>query len=217
MSARHIDLNTFKRKDHFDYFRTLAYPYVGVTCEVEITNFYHFLKENHYPIFLTLLWCVSRAANDVPEFRYRIQQDQSIEFDFCDTSHTVAKEDETYAYCVLKADMDLHSFLKIAQSKHEAAKTSGTIDEDPEEALSMIFISTLPWMYFTDLIQPVPIPADSNPRITWGKIQERNGIVTMPVNVLCHHALVDGKHIANFFERLNIRMAEAIASGDIHE
>ncbi len=212
MAIKTLDLSQYPRRDHFNYFQTLAYPYLGVTCEVEITEFYHFVKEKKLPMFLTLLWCASNAANDIPEFRYRILNDQLVEVDFCDTSHTVAKDDDTYAYCVLKANMDLESFLKIAIPKHEFSRTSGNIDEDPEEALSMIFISTLPWLYFTDLTQPVPIPADSNPRITWGKFQEKEGKIMMPVNVLAHHALVDGKHLAFFFDRLNKRMQEVIES-----
>lgn len=27
-----IDMNTYRRRAHFDYFRTMAYPYVGVTA-----------------------------------------------------------------------------------------------------------------------------------------------------------------------------------------
>lgn len=53
------------------------------------------------------------------------------------------------------------------------------------------------------LIQPVPVPADSNPRITWGKyfVQEHKKL--MPVSVLCHHGLVDGLHIASFYNLLD--------------
>ena len=212
MSIKTLDLSQYPRRDHFQYFQTLAYPYLGVTCEVDITDFYHFVKEKKLPMFLTLLWCASRAANDIPEFRYRIKDEHLVEVDFCDTSHTVAKDDDTYAYCVLKANMDLQSFLKIAIPKHEASRTSGTIDEDPEEAVSMIFVTTLPWLYFTELTQPVPIPADSNPRIAWGKFKEKDGRIMMPVNVLAHHSLVDGKHLAFFFDRFNKRMQDAIES-----
>ena len=40
-----IDMNTYKRKDHFEYFRSLAYPYVGVTVDVDITSFLKMIKE----------------------------------------------------------------------------------------------------------------------------------------------------------------------------
>ena len=56
--------------------------------------------------------------------------------------------------------------------------------------------------------QPVPQPADSNPRITWGRYFTREQRTLLPVSLLCHHALVDGIHIAAFYRELDkqIRM-----------
>lgn len=78
-----------------------------------------------------------------------------------------------------------------------------TIDEEDDEVYDKIFISTLPWVSYTSLIQPVPIPADSNPRITWGKYFAQGNRTLLPVSVLCHHALVDGIHIASFYNQLD--------------
>lgn len=210
MNYKIIDFNEYKRIDHFHYFNSLTYPYVGVTCEVELTSFYHLVKEKKLPFFLTLLWCVNRACNDVKEFRQRILNNQIIEYDYCPTSHTVAKKDDTYAYCTLDARSHLKDYLKEAVPVHETAKKAGTIEESSEDALPLIFISTLPWLNYTSLIQPVPMPADSNPRITWGKAVEKDNRVLIPVSVLCHHALVDGKQIAEFYERLSTQIQEAI-------
>ena len=78
-----------------------------------------------------------------------------------------------------------------------------TIDEEEDEVYDKLFISTLPWVSYTSLIQPVPIPADSTPRITWGKYFAQGNRILLPVSVLCHHALVDGIHIANFYKQLD--------------
>ena len=40
---------------------------------------------------------------------------------------------------------------------------------------------------------PTPVPADSNPRITWGKYAQEGERVTMPVSLLANHALVVGR------------------------
>ena len=74
--------------------------------------------------------------------------------------------------------------------------------EDGDEALSLFFVSCLPWLHYSAISQPTPFPADSNPRITWGKYQEVAGQVQLPVTLLVHHALVDGIHLARFFENL---------------
>lgn len=77
---------------------------------------------------------------------------------------------------------------------------------DGEEPLSLLFISSLPWLSYTSLVQPVPIPADSNPRITWGKYFEQEGKILIPVSILCHHALVDGIHLSQFYDHLKERL-----------
>ena len=37
MSYKTIDMPAYPRRAHFDYFRSLAYPYVGTTVNVDIT------------------------------------------------------------------------------------------------------------------------------------------------------------------------------------
>ena len=104
--------------------------------------------------------------------------------------------------------MSLDEFIQKSLPIHNRAKEEGNIEESAEEAQSLIFISTIPWISYTSLIQPVPIPADSNPRVTWGKYKEENGKVLMPVSTLCHHALVDGKHLANFYQALENKLKQ---------
>ena len=101
MDYKVIDMDKFPRRRHFDYFRSLAYPYVGVTVNVDITDFMAGRKASGAPFFLSLCYCVARAANAVPEFRQRIRGDGIIEYDWCQGSHTVALPDETYCYCTL--------------------------------------------------------------------------------------------------------------------
>lgn len=38
MHYRYLNMETYKRKDHFLYFNSLAFPYVGLTANVDITE-----------------------------------------------------------------------------------------------------------------------------------------------------------------------------------
>lgn len=201
MDFKYVNMDAYKRKEHFEYFSSLAYPYVGVTVNVDITELLSKIKEKRLPFFLTVCYCVGRAANAVPEFRQRIQNGQIVEYDHCRTSHTVALDDGTYCYCNLESDMGFADYIPYAVREQEKAKEEATIHE--EDNLDMIFISTLPWLSYTSLVQPVPMPADSNPRITWGKYFQQEGKTFLPLSVLCHHALADGLHIARFYEQLD--------------
>lgn len=200
---RYLDMETYKRRAHFEYFSGLAYPYAGVTVHVDLTELLRKIKSEKLPFFFTVCYCVSRAANRVPEFRQRIREGKIIEFDRCKTSHTVALEDGTYCYCTLEDEMPFPEYLAYAAGEQEAAKKERTIEETEEDIYDKFFISTVPWISYTSLVQPTPVPADSNPRITWGKYFSQGGSVWLPVSVLCHHALVDGRHLADFYQSLD--------------
>lgn len=201
-NARIIDLANYPRRAHFEYFSSFADPYVGVTAEVDITPLMHYRRSSGAPFFLSLLHLVAQAANSVPELRQRIVNGQIMEFSICPTSHTVAKADGTYAYCSLPAGLPFEEFLPLAIAAQESCRRSGNIAEDPDDVLASFFVSSLPWLSYTSLVQPTPRPADSNVRITWGKYFERDGRTIIPMSLLCHHALVDGLHMARFYEAL---------------
>ncbi len=208
MRYRYLDMENYKRKEHFAYFNSLAYPYVGLTANVDITELLREIKTKGWPFFLTLCYCACEAANQIPEFRQRIIDGKIAEFDRCATSHTVALENGTFCYCTLESDLPFSEYLPYAIKKQEEAKQAASIAEEKEEAYSKFFISSLPWISYTALIQPTPVPADSNPRITWGKYFSQEDRIWLPVSVLCHHALVDGRQIADFYRLLEEKCKE---------
>lgn len=206
MGFRHLDLDSYKRKNHFEYFNSLAFPYVGITVQVDITSFLAVVKERNLPFFLSFCYCAAKSANLVPEFRQRIRNGRIIEYDHCKTSHTVALEDGTYCFCTLDSGMEFMDYLPYAVQTQENAKNRIASNHDDSEEL--IFISSLPWISYTAMMNPVPVPADSHPRITWGKFTEQDSKVLIPVSVLCNHALVDGLHISHFFSYLECQIEE---------
>lgn len=201
MDHRAIDWESYPRKAHFAYFSAMADPYAGVTAPVDVTGFLAACRERREPFFLSFLWCAGRAANAVPQLRQRIVDGRPVEFSSCDTSHTVLRADGTYCYCRLDCTRPFGEFLPQAVGRQEEAKAGGDLD-DGEDALSLLFVSTLPWVGYTALRQPAPAPADSNPRITWGRYDEAGGRIAMPVTLLVNHALVDGAHMGRFYQGL---------------
>ena len=207
MSAmKRIDLDTYPRRNHFNHFCAMAYPYAGVTVDVDVTDLLSLCREKGDSFYLMVLHAVALAADEVPEFRRRIDHGGIVEYDECPTSHIELKPDGTYAYCTLRHHMPLADYLTQAEVARIAAREGGSIEEE-DDVQSMYFISTLPWLHYTQLIQPVACGEESNPRITWGKYQANDkGRMMMPLSVLVHHALADGIHIAKFYEAFNQQM-----------
>ena len=198
---REISLEDDPRRAQFAYFSTLANPYVGLTAEVDVGDFLARCHAIGWPFSLAMTYCAGLAANAIPALRRRIRNGGVVEFDHCRTSHTVLREDGVYAYCTLDPAQPFAQFLPEARRLQEAAREHGTLD-DGEEPLDLLFLSSIPWLHYTALTQPTPIPADSNPRITWGKYATEGGKTTLPVTLLVNHALADGLHIAHFFAAL---------------
>ena len=205
MDCRVIDMEQDPRREQYAYFRTFANPYVGLTVNVDITGLLA-RKEKGESLFLMMLYAISRAANSVPELRRRIRGDQVVEYDWCSPSHTEALDNGAYCYCILTADKPLAEFLPYAREAQARVKQEPSLD-DGEEAESLFFVSCVPWVSYTAMVQPVPSPADSNPRITWGRYFQQEGRTLLPVTLLANHALVDGLHIARFYEALDRELA----------
>ena len=195
----YIDMDTYPRRSHFDYFRNMAYPYVGLTANVDVTNLLARANQLGASGFLTILWAASRAANAIPQLRQRIEGEVIVEYDHSDVGYTVALPDHTFCNCHVDCRGNLEDFLPYARAKQEEASRHHGFLNDGEDESGMMFVSCVPWVAFTQCVQPVPCPGDSNPRIVFGKYIREGGRTLMPLHIQCNHALVDGYHLGEFY------------------
>ena len=194
-----IDLETYPRRSHFEYFGAMAFPYVGLTANVDVTNLIRFAKAHGGSTFHAVLWASAKAANQIPELRQRIVDGQIVEFEHSNIGYTVAKEDHTFCNCYTKTRMSLEEFLVDARRRQEEAMQQSGFFNPSEDETALIFTSCVPWVSFTQVVQPVPSPGDCNPRIVFGKYIQEKERTLMPLHIQCNHALVDGWHIAEFY------------------
>ena len=206
MAYRSIDMDKYPRRAHFDYFRTLAYPYVGVTANVDVTELLSFCRQRGVSFYLTFMHSAALAADSIPEFRQRIRDGGIVQYNQCPTSHTEPLPDGTYCYCTLHHHLPFAEYIARAEEARRLCRERASIEED-EGVESMYFISSLPWLHYTSLTQPVAGGDESNPRITWGKYEaDARGRLMLPVTVLLHHALADGLHLGLFYQGLEREM-----------
>ena len=162
------------------------------------------------PFFLSFLYAVTRAANAVPQLRRRILEDGTVvEFDWCQPSYTAMKPDGVYVYCTVEGDLPYDAFIALGQRRQREVLERGTLTEDGD-ARSFFFVSSLPWLHYSQLEHPMVSPDDSNPRISWGKYVTANGRTTLPVSLFVNHALADGLHISRFFRNLETELAALV-------
>ena len=51
---RYLDMEEYRRRAHFEYFSGLAYPYVGVTVQVDLTELLCKIRNEKLPFFFTI-------------------------------------------------------------------------------------------------------------------------------------------------------------------
>lgn len=197
-----VDMANHPRRAHFDYFRSLQNPMMGVTVDVDVTELVPRCKAAGVSFYLAFIHIAALAANGVPELRRRIRDGGVVEYDACGTSHIEPLDDGSYAYCTLYHDMPWNVYFPYAEAKRRRCRENPSIDEDADVE-GLYFVTCVPWLHYTQLIQPTAGGDESNPRISWGRYApDARGRLMLPVTLLCHHALVDGIHLVRFYERL---------------
>ena len=201
MAWKKVDMAHDPRSGQFAYFRAMADPWVGVTVPVDITAFYKAL--NGQPFFLSFLYAVVRAANDVPELRRRLRDGDVIEYDRCQPSYTAMRPNGVYVYCLVDSGtLPYEDFIREGREKQREALEREELKETGD-FLNHFYVSSLPWLSYTQIKHPSAGPEDSNPRFSWGRFAEKDGRVTLPVSLYVNHALADGWHITRFYENLD--------------
>jgi chloramphenicol O-acetyltransferase type A len=172
---KEIDLATWKRKERFEFFYKMDYPYFNICFTIDITKFISVLKKENLPFYYTLLYLSNLSANKIEEFKYRIRDGKVILHDRVHPVFTVLEEDSDL-FKIVRVEMkdDVKSFIAAASEK--AKKQSAFfIAGDFTDNDDYIRYSSLPWFSFTHVSQTININKnESFPRICWGKHFKEN-------------------------------------------
>ncbi len=209
-------MENWNRRKHFDHFRKMDYPHFNLCATLDITEFLKYTRARDMSFFLTFLYSTVKAANKIPEFRYRIREDQVIEHQVIHPSFTVMTKDNVFAFCPVEYKTDFIEFYQHAAQEKIRAEQSVCLEDEPgrDDAL---YVTSMPWVSFTGVTHPIQMsPVDSIPRIAWGKYFVEHDHYKIPLSIQVHHAVVDGSHVGAFFtlvqEMMNEKQQKVIAS-----
>ena len=202
-----IDIENWKRKEEYLFFRTFFNPMISVTVEVDCTVACRKAKELGLPLSLYYMHAAVTAANHVEEFRYRQVGDEVILYDHIDLFTPIQTEDGTYRSVILRADENWETFLEKSRPVIEAAKHGeGQAHGEDEHGRDILLISVNPWYHFTQVQLAIPgEPHQNIPIFTLGKISDQEGKRMMPVALSVNHGFVSGYQIGQYlkeFQRL---------------
>ncbi|NLR62362.1 chloramphenicol acetyltransferase [Chitinophaga polysaccharea] len=201
-----LSLDTWVRKDHFEFFSRFEEPFFGVCTEIDCTRAYEQAKAGGHSFFLWYLHRSLAAANAIAPFRYRISEGQVWIYDQVHASPTINRPDGTFGFAYMDYHADFHTFEAAGQQEaYRVRNSTGLVPAISGE--NVIHYSSLPWINFTAVSHARSFSfKDSCPKIAFGKMTDIHGRKRMPVSVHVHHALMDGYHVGQYLELFQEKM-----------
>lgn len=195
-----IDISTWKRREHYEVFKNYDEPLFGVTIKVECSQAYKKAKELGYSFSNYYLYLSMKAANEIEEFRYRIENDKIYCYDSVGAGPTIFRSDETFGFGYFPYIENITEFMKMATVETKRVRVEEGL-KFPYAGEDILHYSTLPWADFTSLNHARRYDSSrSVPKITFGKLTKLNDKIYLPVDVHVNHALMDGFHVGKFIE-----------------
>jgi len=210
---KNIDLKSWNRKTHFDFFNSYEDPFFNLTAQVDVTQLFQAKKTTGISFFLGSLYCSLQASNRIEAFRYRIRGDKVWMHDTIHTGCTIIFENHTFGFCYFPFKDQLTDFCREgAQHLEKALNAQQFEPRDDDDALT--HHSVIPWVTFSQVKHPrKSLKGDSIPKIVFGKYFQQGNRMLMPVSVEAHHGLMDGYHVSEYFTQ----MQEILNSEEITE
>lgn len=201
---REIDITNWNRKEHFEFFSSMDDPFFGVTVQVDCKRTYEEAKEKGISFFILSLHKILQAVNSVENFHYRLEEGKVFCYDTIHGSCTIGRADETFGFSFFEYIEEEELFVESCIREIEHVKSaSGLCFSDRKAKNDMIYMTTTPWFSFTELKHAGSFKTgDSIPRISTGRFEKVNERLLMPINILAHHGMMDGIHVAKFVEKL---------------
>ncbi|TEU17936.1 MAG: chloramphenicol acetyltransferase [Anaerolineales bacterium] len=196
---RHINLETWPRREHFSVFSAWGYPHFSLCANVDLTAFYPVVKQRGISFNVATVYVIARAANAIPEFRLRIRAGEVVEHEIVHPGTTILTSEDIFTFCSIDYIENFSLFAARAKEKIAYVQEHPTLKDDLGRD-DLFYMTAIPWVSFTSFMHPLDLdPVDSVPRFAWGKFFEDGELLKMPLSVQGHHALMDGLHMGRFY------------------
>ena len=143
-----IDEKTWKRAAHCTVFRNCIEPAFCVTFELDITNFLKKVKVQKYSFTMSMIYAVSKCANEIEEFRYRFVDGKVVLFDKIDTAFTYLNK-ATELFKVVNVPMtdtiEEYVVMAVQAAKEQQEYFTGPLGND------VFQFSPMPWVSYTHI------------------------------------------------------------------
>ncbi len=202
---KEINIENWKRKEHFNFFYSMDYPQYNICMDIDITHFLAYTRQQQLPFYYSMIYAATETLNAIEALRYRIRDGKVVLHDRIHPSFTDMdnnQPDDLFKIVTLDHEGTIRQFTCAAKEASEKQQvyfdTTHLIGRD-----DLIYFTCIPWISFTHLSHTIRLDRnDSVPRISWGKYYQRDDKTLLPFSVQVHHALADGIHVGKYVNEL---------------
>lgn len=205
-----LDIEHWPRREVFNLFREYDNPFFNVTANVDVTALLDLARATESVSFAIAYHFLSlKAANEIEPFRYRLRGDQVIIHERIHGASTLLLDNQSFKFYHFAFAEDFEQFQTGAKAALARARaTADSLDNQPARD-DLIYYSVLPWISFTSFSHARKWDRqESIPKVVFGKYFNEGQAVKMPLSVEVHHALMDGVHVGQYFQKVQEYFAE---------
>ena len=203
MNYTTIDLNAWSRGNLFQFYIDKMRIVMSLTVDIDVQNLKLYSKKTGIPFYPLMLWVVSKVINNHDEFKYSWDNEGNlIRWDYVSPSYTdFHNNDENFTKMVTEYSDDLTEFYGRVMADRERYKNDRAIlDNQP---LNFFDVSCLPWVRYKHFdVHVFDEGKFLAPVVTWGKYEQTEDKLLMPLTMNIHHAVADGFHLSRFFNEV---------------
>ncbi|WP_418750559.1 CatA-like O-acetyltransferase [Frisingicoccus sp.] len=201
MAFHLIDMNTWERRDHYNYYRTIVRSSYTLNTNIKITGLLNAVKSRGLRFYPVFLYVISTAVNRQKEMRMAHDREGNLGYwDECHPSYTIFhKDDHTFSDIWSEYNKDFSVFYKNCVEDMETWKDVKGVKTKPGKPDNFTPISCIPWLSYTSQSYDTPMKSPLLfPIVLFGKYFEQNGEVLLPFSAYLQHLVADGYHTSLF-------------------
>lgn len=193
------------RQRAYELFMQAEMPMVTVTKTFDLTNLVRHSHKTGMKFSMLFLYCIGRAALEIPELRYLPCAEGFKKFDGICLNTLVEDSAGWISFCDIPLSKDLKTFASDYDCLTKQVHDTATTYKIPECA--PICTSAITNCDFDSIVNVYHSFFDNTIFMAWGKYRKcfklfggyRFKRYTLPVSIQFHHAIMDGHHVGHWF------------------
>ena len=196
---KEINPQETSRAEAFSMWMSSPQPMVTLTKTFDVSRLVKVCRRTDMKFTSLMCWCIAKAASNIEEFYLLPENGKLFQFDRLAVNIVVQNIKGGISLCDVPYSDDMKQFnADYLELTCQAAKTC---QSSALEDYMIIGTSALPQTELDAIVNQYS-GRYNNPFLAWGRYRKGWFKTTLPISFQFHHAQMDGRHAAQFLEKL---------------